>query len=249
MCASFLIHPLKIMDKNQKLTRVCLSCGLDKPLAAFLQITGTQGTVYGNICSTCRSNQARTKVNTPQLDEEAAGSSGLKIDSKTRFKMEKIQLELDQKKHQEKLDHTEKRDKQALEKSTSIDIKEKAERYHRKEIETKKQTKFLSDKKQSTPSEKTFIIDQQKPSETAAQEEVLKQSAIDTSQLYLDSQHGELKFQSEIFKRFKDWLGNSANFRTIERLYHRKENQPTGTTEQKDPIIEKIQSSSKRSHK
>ena len=75
-----------------QLTRSCLVCGLEKPLAAFLQITGTQGTIYGNTCSSCRGSGAKDKSTypTPEREEENSGGAGLKIDSKAKIHQEEI---------------------------------------------------------------------------------------------------------------------------------------------------------------
>lgn len=247
------------MKKNQKITRTCLACGLEKSLAAFLQITGTQGTVYGNICSTCRSTSAREKLTKPEIDEGTRGSSGLKIDSNTRLRMEQIQQEKEQKKHDDKLEHFEKKDQQASEKLTKTEAHDKAQRDHRKDIERKHKTGFLyhteKKKAQQTPStvldsEKASIAENQRGADAQnlenARSEEAKLTTVDTSTLFLDSQFGELKFQSEIFKGFKEWLGSSANFRTLERLYKQKVNQNKQNPEKADPLIEKIENSPKR---
>lgn len=62
--------------------KTCSSCGQLKPLSAFLQLAGTVGTTYGNICSTCRKEKAKTK----EPDEFTTSTTGNKIDAKMRLK-------------------------------------------------------------------------------------------------------------------------------------------------------------------
>lgn len=44
-------------ETDRKLTKTCTSCGLEKPLSAFLQMTGLHGRIYSSICSACRKIQ------------------------------------------------------------------------------------------------------------------------------------------------------------------------------------------------
>lgn len=71
------------MEKSTQPTRTCSVCGLQKPLAAFLQMIIGLGTHYGNICSTCRSTQAKTK---PEIiDEEwSKAGTGARIGTKEK---------------------------------------------------------------------------------------------------------------------------------------------------------------------
>ena len=43
---------------NLSLTKTCSSCGQQKPLSAFLQLAGAKGSMYGNICASCRKTVA-----------------------------------------------------------------------------------------------------------------------------------------------------------------------------------------------
>ncbi len=68
-------------------SKTCIACGDSKPLAAFLQISGAQGTLYGNVCATCRAANAKITL-TPQedSDDQGSGSSGLAVNAKTKVK-------------------------------------------------------------------------------------------------------------------------------------------------------------------
>lgn len=68
---------------NNSLMKTCTSCGQSKPLSAFLQLTGSAGSSYGTICSTCRkANPDKTK----EPDDLSSNSTGNKIDAKVRVK-------------------------------------------------------------------------------------------------------------------------------------------------------------------
>ena len=82
------------MTNLKKLTRTCSACGIEKPLSAFLQISGTQGTLYGAICATCRSAGITGKKPTTSLDEgTTSASSGSRIGVKEKVFIEKEQFE------------------------------------------------------------------------------------------------------------------------------------------------------------
>lgn len=258
MKLGFSIFRQLFMKNTPPLTRTCLVCGLEKPLAAFLQITGTQGTIYGNICSSCRSTTAKDKI-IPQADndEDQSGSSGLKIDSKR-----KLQTEIEQKKERKKLtddtrEEKKKTDELSLEKIDRLEKKEQAEKDHRKTyIEAKKKQSFLGERKkpvdtQKIQRQKNFIADHQQAIEAQkledATEHEQKLTGIDTTQMYLDPQFGEIKFQSAVFRRFKDWLGESAHFRMMERL-HGKMDKPAAaekTPATKDPLVDFVEKTEK----
>ncbi|GEM_PF-2583046 len=248
---------LYAMKKSVPVIRTCLACGLEKPIAAFLQISGAQGTVYGNICSTCRGATARAKkiIGKGDEDEVGRGSSGVRIDAKTRLrtevkqkKEEKLAVEI----HEKGL---EKRETADLKKTDLTEKKQKEELFHRKDyIETKKREGFLGTPPAEKPAQQrtpSFMSDMQKTLETkrnveAAIEQEAKLTTVDTKQLYLDPQFAEIRFQSVIFKQFKESLGTSANFTTMERLYSKKAEQnikqaKENKTEAKDPFVEFVE--------
>src|SRR3990167_7374031 len=113
------------MAKREHLTRICTACGMEKPLSAFLQITGAQGTTYGNICSTCRGTGAKEKSSVPALEEEQSStSSGIRIGSKQKVEIEKEKKrELDELK-QHYVEEEKKREQIITEKITTTEQKE-----------------------------------------------------------------------------------------------------------------------------
>lgn len=78
------------MDMSQKLTRICMACGMQKPLAAFLQLNDKKATTYGNICSTCRSKGINEDSLHKIKDEERSSTSaGARIGAKEKYEIEK----------------------------------------------------------------------------------------------------------------------------------------------------------------
>lgn len=125
---------------NNQLTRVCTSCGVSKPLSAFLQVSGTQGTTYGSICSDCRRTVIQSKPKSGESEEKSSSSSSLRIGSqqKVAIDIEKVRQHKDLKELYELEDKE--RDKETEKTLEKSEIKEKAEKDHRKfYIEAKKQ--------------------------------------------------------------------------------------------------------------
>jgi hypothetical protein len=216
------------------LNKTCLICGNKKPLAAFLQMTGAQGSLYGDVCSSCRGPGAQLDEKISLLeDDQDTTSSGLAIDSSARNL-----AELQDKKR--KKDRTEsdrqeliKRDKLSDEKEDKIDVKEKAEKDHRTNfIDAKKKQTFLSfqDKKTALGTQapikkavetRTMIEHRQKAIDTANREATFKEELrINTPDLSdplmkLD----KVGFQTANFHNYTKFLGGvSATVRRIEQL-------------------------------
>ena len=116
----------------KKLTRVCASCGIEKPISAFLQLTGAHGTTYGAVCATCRSRDARKAKTPAPKDESSSSTSGHRIGAKQKAFIDK-ELYRQLKEFQES-DKKERNKKEELtkEKFEKVSTKEKAEKLHRK---------------------------------------------------------------------------------------------------------------------
>lgn len=73
---------------NPILTKSCANCGLQKPLSAFLEMSSTEGAIYGNICSSCRKTALEEIAKRKKTDAEGSSSSesGHTIDSKVKVK-------------------------------------------------------------------------------------------------------------------------------------------------------------------
>jgi hypothetical protein len=163
------------MVKQNQLNKTCMSCGLQKQISAYLQISGPEGTSYGSICSTCRGSGLGKAVTIPENDSEerhSSSSTGLKIDAKAKahIDIEKKQLKQNQKeieiKENKKLESA---------KEDLLDRKEKkedAEQKHRQSyIEPKKTEGFLNYQSKK-PAQKLPIVASEKDA-------VLKKAVLD----------------------------------------------------------------------
>lgn len=161
---------------KQPLTRTCSSCGLEKPLSAFLHLT-SQGTAYGTICSACRGKGIKeTSPKKVHEDDHGSTSSTMKIGVK-----QLIEIELEKKREQKERDtrqetELKKREELTLEKTESKELKEKAERSHRE--------KYINYQSQKNPFNAQTVIGQKKTGPfiaTPALDE--KQRAIEATKL------------------------------------------------------------------
>lgn len=196
------------MDKPN-LVKTCSSCGLQKPLASFLQFAGSESASYGNICADCRKAHIDNEIE-KEPDEFSTNTSGYKIDSKAH-----LHGEIEKKEHHHKVEELNKteHDKAEVKKEKRIrkiiDI-QKGERDHRKNYLEK--SSFLttqhSEAQQRALEEKQKLEEESKI-QAVKQEEKLKR--IDFSETFLPSQTGaQVKLQGRIFSDFKAWLGGSA---------------------------------------
>jgi hypothetical protein len=165
------------MDKQPNpLTRVCTSCGVKKPLSAFLYVSGAQGTTYGTICSDCRRTVTQPNKNAPkESDEHSTSSSGLRIGSQqkiaTTIEKRRQHKDLSESYEQEAKD----RDQLKEEHVEREETKEKAEKDHRKFfIDVKKQgflgKKTIADTKQTTTIQRINTIRDRETTEASNQQ-------------------------------------------------------------------------------
>jgi hypothetical protein len=220
---------------NNHITKTCIICGLAKPMNAFLQIQGPEGTSYGNTCSTCRGSSVGKKVIIPENEEERSSSSstGLKIDAKS-----KMQSDLEKKDAAQKQKELDKEERVKLEDSVDdkLETKEQklqAEKKHREEyIEPQKKSSFLNFqnvKNLADTAIKQATFTQQARQNVEHMEAAQKQEEKDKKLDMVDdtdlSQSLE-KFKSAEYKKVVNWLHKGA---AINRQYI--VNDP-----QKDPI-------------
>lgn len=201
------------------LTKTCVNCGQQKPLTAFLEMSGTQGTAYGNVCSACRKTalEAQERRKKTEAEGSTTTETGHKIDSKTKVhdaigKRERSQ-QIEEDYHKER-DLDEKITEKVIEKKQAAEHKEKKHR-----------TDFL-DKRPVKPAEKTpnagpthaaeITARTTKTNEAVAIEkhgaqEERKKTEHDFSIPYQGQQMGgQIRFSGPIFQQFRQWLGNSA---------------------------------------
>lgn len=236
------------MDKLNQLTRVCSSCGIKKPLSAFLHLGG-QGTTYGAICSDCRRAGLGKPVASKEDKEKETTSSGFRIGAK-----QKVFSDLQKQRQFQDLKETYrkdflKRENFKSEKLFNTESIQKAEKQHRKfYIEAKKQGFLAGSKtpesKQKQVAEKAKVqfheerAQQEKTAhvtETKRREDLfdytLKMTTVDFTVPYLDPQFTEIRYHNPVFLRFKQWLGSSAPMakqsilKALEKMYNKDSNQ------------------------
>src|SRR3990167_5780730 len=133
------------------LTKTCVNCGQQKPLTAFLEMSVTQGTSYGNVCSSCRKTAMEMSERRKKTEAEGSTTSetGHKIDSKTKVHeavgRREQNLEIEEKYHKER-DLKDKISADTIEKKQHVEHKEKK---HRSEFLQKRPVKSGSN---NTPS-------------------------------------------------------------------------------------------------
>lgn len=191
------------MEKQALPTRTCLACGLDKPLAAFLQLTGKQGTMYGNICSACRSKSKPSELH--DNDEQGSGASGLRIDSKTKVQQERDKKSFQQKRKELNLEELQKKEEDFLIKDEKKELKQKTEREHREEfIETKQKSKPRTETRTSDSLNKIPQEELEKKSmfeQTETREKNLNTQQRESLEKNLNIQQQEVEVQkSDLFQ-------------------------------------------------
>jgi hypothetical protein len=210
----------------KQLAKTCINCGLQKPITAFLQISGPQGTSYGNICSTCRGSGLGKKIVIP-VNEDASSSSsstGLKIDAKS-----KIHADLEKKELTDKKKEADKKEREVLDLKNAAteerkELKQTLERKHRNTfLDITKKTSFM-DYQSKKPEDKRRGLETQTLNEImqntdSAIKEEIKAKTVDLSVSHIDpTQTGSLKYGAE-WKKFRTRLGGSAAINTIEQQF------------------------------
>jgi hypothetical protein len=198
------------MNKNTSLTKTCSSCGLEKPLSAFLQIAGPEGTMYGNLCASCRSGKLDKPKPAKEPDETTTSATGLKIDSKVKAKSEKDKALFHKEREEKELKEQEKKKEENLVKTEKVEHKLHSERKHREGF---LQNRVFSDK---TPEVKkgaagptadpikTFKEEKAKHDAIAKEELQAKGHNVVYGQVELPSQTGALVKNQGV--SFQYWL-------------------------------------------
>lgn len=203
------------MEKEKPLQRICTSCGLTKPLSAFLYISSTRGTTYGALCSACRgAEKLRKQTN---KTEEDAGSTTLKL---------RIGAE-------EKI-HIEKEWERRFKEKTQSALEEKKKKEKSQAVKTEDTELEEREKRILPPSEKPTVTDKRPPSapgparpERAVDagiaatpekkkewihEQEKKEQKITAASAYVDSQQtGTVaRHISDVHRGFMEFLGESS---------------------------------------
>ncbi len=259
------------MNKPGQLTRVCSSCGVQKPLSAFLQLSSGQGTTYGTVCADCRRTVIEPKQPKTTKDSGDTGDSNSSSTS-FRFRLDakaKITAELEKKRISQHIkdeyeEETKKRDLDKVEKEVQTEHKEKEAKDHRKfYIETKKQG-FLADTKKSVAIKQTTRYRETLDKKTSQQvdertraieakeledeiEQELHLTTVDLANQFYDPQFAEIRHHSSLFVQFKQWLGSSSPLgranaiKAMEMLQKKEQINTDNKSQNNDPLTEFIE--------
>jgi hypothetical protein len=217
------------MSQNQ-LTRICAACGIQKPLSAFLQLSGKASNSYGNICATCRS-QGKTA---PDSTDDT-GSTGRTVEHRIGTK-EKVFAETENKKQIKDLkefyrQEVNKKEELLDKKTKQTDIIEQERKDHRINYIEAKQKTFLDNKREKIDAsiERT-LAEREKTLEAIKQEDLVRRelqiARWDMPGGFVDPQAALSKYKEGAFLQFKTWLGKSAHLSTTERIYNAKPDTP-----------------------
>lgn len=208
-------------DKQPNLTKTCSSCGQQKSLSAFLQMSGTKhGTAYGNICADCRktAKEMASKRKKTEAEGSTTSETGHRINSKTKVhesQTRREEHERSEEEYHEERDIDETVEDKKLEKRKDIKSKE---RKHRETFlnQARKQPAGY-DKKAADK----FAAAEEKYGQELVNEEIAEQ-AHSTHETHKKTKHdfrvtfhgqqiaGQIRFSGQIFQQFRQWLGNSA---------------------------------------
>ena len=240
---------------NNRLTRTCVACGIQKPLSAFLEISGAKGAMYGNICATCRGAGITGKP-VPTEDEYSTSKSSSTIDAKARYQ---IDLERKRKLQEVKdlnLEEQKKRDTVSVEKSERSEIIKKAEKEHQEKFTRVKSIKEMlgkPSKPEATAARTASIFEEQRQIFEAEQhqtignkQEARKQQTELGEGPFVDTAHAfeqRLHAGGSLYREFQQRLGPESSFLRNQRLRLQKniQTQAKDGAQKKDPTVEYVQ--------
>lgn len=247
------------MKDRTQMTRTCSACGLEKPLAAFLEISSTHGTRYGNLCATCRGAGITEKKNKVEEEQSTVATSGSRIGLKERVFIEKEQKKQIISDNEERTEQLNERDRLQEEKKEKTTLKERLEKNHRNTyLDTKTQPSFLS---KTLPSSGTTNIPPAHTSQrdphierekiTINEKQQIKDAHREEQKKTADLQHqyhdpkGELWGYTPSFLGFQDRIGVVSAFNVskvikenLKKLSLTKDAPQQTNATKKDPILD-----------
>lgn len=189
---------------SPKITKVCTSCGQRKPLSAFMQIAGPEGTTYTQICAECR--RANLKATPIEKDESTTSDSKHNIDAKTKVKAETDKRKLRQEIEENYFEERGKGEKKTVKKIETREILVKGEKQHRDRY--LKSGSFLDANKKKEADAKNIHGSLEQESEAGR---------FNFAAPVEDTRMPKMKHTGSIFNQFKTWLGDSAPARHLEK--------------------------------
>ncbi len=190
------------MKPSSSLTKTCSSCGQQKPLSAFLQLSAAQGAIYGNICSSCRKIQAEKPPKPKDVEGSTTSTTGVRIDSKTKVKEAKDKRDRWQHTEEEYFEEREEKGEEEVQKTEKNVSISKDEKKHREHYIEKRSFLDSTNKAKPISGEQIF----------GSEEHKAKEGKLDFASGPVEYSRvaGTLKTQSSIFLGFKKLMGPKA---------------------------------------
>jgi len=199
------------------LTKTCNTCGLQKPLSAFLQL-GEHGAraIYGNMCSSCRKTaMEKSKQHLPKDGEGGTTStSGHRVDAKAKVqgdinkKEARDQIKELYRKEEEKDEKIESELSLTVEKIKEHD-KQKLSKLEKSSFLTAPRKPFEAKQRAEKTTQQSQQIEQSAQKEESAKQE-RQQKGLDFTSPFEGTRVGQEKFKSAEFRRFATLLGTGT---------------------------------------
>jgi hypothetical protein len=200
-------------NTSSSFTKICASCGLEKPLSAFLELSGDAAGTYGNICGTCRKSHIENLKSKDAAEGSSRTETGHKIDSKV-----KVAKDIDKKQTAERIEeeYHEERDENELIESDELekkDTKQSVERKHRETFLDRR--RVPTDAHKTNDSTKTHVTAQEETRERQNTQthfrDESKKTEIDLTSPVIDTYiPGKKKFEGVAIRAFANWARGSA---------------------------------------
>lgn len=228
-------------QQNQpNLTKTCINCGLHKPLSAFLEMSSSEGTVYGNICSTCRKTALEEMEKRKKADAEGSSTSesGKKIDGKMKVQTTADNRDLINRTNEEY--HAERKlDEEINENKQQSDFKKEAtQKKHHKDFLQK--SSFLGTN--TKPASKATAAQQQQANVAQGNEKSANQTVqrkeerimkeFDTTVAHQGDQTGQSKFKAHANRPLMEFLARISSApigKNVNQVKAASENKQSGT--------------------
>lgn len=187
--------------------KVCQNCGLEKPIAAFIQKSGLLGGIYGSICSTCRSDsESFGKKKTEE--GSTTSTTGKRVDAEAKIEGDVSKRAEIAKESEEYYEEREK-DAELLTKSTDRTIEKTS---------TEKKIRNFFEKAPPATENKPVQIDSRSPESIAEREAI-----SDSTEATMDTRAPKRKYQSEFYLQFLQRVKGSPHSKTMETAIDRME--------------------------
>lgn len=170
-------------------TKICKSCGQQKPLSAFQQLTEGLRTTYGNVCASCR------KINKEQ--ENTTSTTGKKIDAKAKVQGEADKRELRKQVDEDYFKERDKKGERLIKRTEKTVSTEHAE---------KKIRSFLENR---TPYKKPYTAET-KPV-VSLEDRTIEPGGLEREITQYDRLPQNKTMLSESYRKFKTWLKGSPS--------------------------------------